>query len=138
MSTLIVTVAAVAGLLVAQVPAQHEEHHQDKAQRPSEPDTKSSGMMSGEMMPRMMPQMMMGQTDTAKLTDVLLKSFAAIEAEKDPAALKAKLAEHGALLKQLQAKVESQSHMMEMMQHMMSGSMMTNEKMGKAAAGTKR
>ena len=35
----------------------------------------------------MMPQMMMGQKDTGKLVDRLLKSFAAMEAEKDPAAL---------------------------------------------------
>src|SRR5712692_7396201 len=40
----------------------------------------------------------------AKLVDQLLKSFAAIEAEKDPAPLQQKLAEHGSLLKELQTK----------------------------------
>ena len=68
----------------------------------------------------MMPQMMMGQSETAKPVDQLVKSLSAIEAEKDPSALKTKLTEHSALLKELQTKVQVQSHMMDMMQHMMS------------------
>jgi hypothetical protein len=119
MKAAIVTIAAL-GLFVAGAAAQHEGHHSDQA--PAQ-----AGMTGpnacGPMMSQM-PSMMMGQTDSWKLVEELQKSLAAIEAEKDPAALKAKLAEHGALLKQLQAKVLSQSHRMEMMQHMMSGSMM--------------
>jgi hypothetical protein len=84
---------------------------------------KMGGMMSGNMMIQM-PKMMMSQTETGKLVDQLVKNFAAIEAEKDPAALRAKLAKHDALLKELQTKVQAQSHMMEMMQHMMMGGAM--------------
>ena len=77
--------------------------------------------MSGEMMSQM-PQVM-GQNDTAKLVDQLTKSFAAIETEKNPTARKKKLAAFGVSLKELQAKVRCRSHMMDMMQHMMAGSM---------------
>jgi hypothetical protein len=77
--------------------------------------------------------MMMGQNDTAKLVDQLTKSFAAIEAEKNPTARKKKLAAFGVLLKELQAKVQAQSHMMDMMQHMMAGSMMDGKTTGGAA-----
>jgi len=69
-------------------------------------------------------RMMMGQNETGKLVERLMKSFAAIEAEKDPTALRTKLNEHGGLLKELQTKVQAQSHTMDMMQHMMGGPMM--------------
>ena len=106
------------GLFMTGAWAQHEEHHQDQA-TPAAAQSKSGkagGMMSGGMM--------MGQNETGKLVEQLLKSFAALEAEKDPAAFKEKLAAHGALLKELQAKVQTQSHMMDMMQHMMGGASM--------------
>jgi hypothetical protein len=83
---------------------------------------KPGGTMSGGMM--------MGQNETGKLVEQLMKSFAAIEAEKDPAVLQAKLAEHGSLLEELQTKVQAQSHMMDMMQQMMGGSMMNGKMMG--------
>jgi len=123
--TMVAAVAVATGLFVTGAVAQHEEHHSDQGTPPAEKsDTgKMGGMMSGNMMTQM-PKMMMGQTETGKLVDQLVKSFAAIEAEKDPAALKATLAEHGGLLKELQTKVQSQSRMMDMMQHMMGGSMM--------------
>jgi len=123
--TMLVAAVVAAGLFVTGAVAQHEEHHNDQATPPADKaDTgKTGGMMSGAMM-NQMPKMMMGQNETGKLVDQLTRSFAAIEAEKDPAALKAKLAEHGALIKELQTKVQSQSHMMDMMQHMMGGSMM--------------
>ena len=79
-------------------------------------------MMSGNMM--------MGQNETGKLVEQLMRSFAAIDAEKDPAALKEKLTEHGSLLKDLRTKVQAQSHMMDMMQHMMGGNMMSGTKIG--------
>jgi len=69
----------------------------------------------------MMGQMMADRAEIGKLVDELAKSFAAIEAEKDPAALKAKLAKHGKLLKELQAKVQAESKMMEHMHQMMMG-----------------
>ena len=119
--TLIVVSAVAIGLFVTGAAAQHEEHHPDQGSpQAGKTDSKAGKMMAGNMM----PQMMMGQNDTGELVDRLLKSFAAIEAEKDPAAFRDKLSEHGALLKELQTKVQAQSHMMEMMQHMMGGSMM--------------
>lgn len=129
--SMLVAVAVATGLLVTGAVAQHEEHHQDQAAPPADKtDTgKTGGMMSGNGMSQM-PQMMMGQNETGKLVDQLTKSFAAIEAEKDLAALREKLAEHGLLLKELQAKVRAQSHMMDMMQHMMGGSMMDGTKTG--------
>ena len=127
---MVVTIGVAMGLFVTDAAAQHEEHHQDQTAPPpasatDKADTaKAGGMMSGNMMSQMMsqmPPMMMAQNETAKLVDRLTTSLAAIEAEKNPTARKKKLAEHGLLLKELQAKVGAQSHMMDMMQHMMGG-----------------
>src|ERR1700682_60756 len=106
--TMVVTLTVAAALFVTGAAAQHEDHHKDQAS--ALPDK----MMS------QMPRMMMEQNETGKLVDQLMRS----EAEKDPAALQEKLAGHGALLKELQTRVQGQSHMMEMMQQMMGGSMM--------------
>jgi hypothetical protein len=76
--------------------------------------------MTGQMMGQM-GQMMTTRAELAKVTDQLVNGFAAIENEKDPAALKQKLAEHGKLLKELQTKLQGQSHMMEHMHGMMMG-----------------
>jgi len=122
--TLVVTGIIATGLLVTGAVAQREEHqHGDQAAPAVErTDTaKIGGMMS------QMPQMMTTQKQTAKLVSEITTSFAAIEAEKDPAALKQKLVAHGALLKELQAKIDAHSALMEMMQHMMGGSMMNSE-----------
>ncbi|HEV2200248.1 MAG TPA: hypothetical protein VGR73_10540 [Bryobacteraceae bacterium] len=127
--TMVTAIAVATGLFVTGAVAQHEEHHQGQAAQPpaaaaDKGDSgKSGGMMSGNMMSQM-PKMMMGQNDTGKLVDQLMTSFAAIQAENDPTALKEKLAEHGSLLKELQTRVQTQSHMMDMMRHMMGGSMM--------------
>src|ERR1700680_955678 len=110
--TMVVTLTVAAALLVTGAAAQHEEHHKDQ-----------TSALADKMMSQM-PRMTMEQNEAGKLVDQLIRSYAAIEAEKDPAALKEKLAEHGALLKELQTRVQGQSHMMEMMQHMMGGSMM--------------
>jgi YD repeat-containing protein len=59
----------------------------------------------------------------------LMASLTAIELEKNSSARKQKLAEHGALLKELQTKVQAQSNMMEMMQHMMAAGMMDGKMM---------
>src|ERR1700682_287494 len=105
--TMVVTLTVAAALFVTGAAAKHEDHHKDQAS--ALPDK----MMS------QMPRMMMEQNETGKLVDQLMRSYAAIEAEKDPAALQEKLAGHGALLKELQTRVQGQSHMMEMMQQMM-------------------
>jgi len=140
--TMFVAIAVTGGLSVTGALAQHEEHHQDQVAPPpasaaDKTDSgKMGGMMSGEMMSQMMsqmPPMMMGQNDISKLVDQLTKSFAAIEAEKNPTTRKKKLAAYGVSLKELQAKVQAQSHMMDMMQHMMAGSMMDGKATGGAA-----
>jgi len=61
----------------------------------------------GEMMAR--HQQMMSNMNK------LMQSMAAIEAEKDPAALKAKLAEHRAVLEQMRSQMTHQSEMMQQM-----------------------
>jgi hypothetical protein len=133
--SIVVGIAVATGLLVTGAVAQHEEHHQDQAAQPPASAAekgdanKPGGTMPGNMMSQM-PQMMAGQNETAKLVDRLMTSFAAMEAEKNPAARKNQLVEHGLLLKELQAKVQTQSHMMDMMQQMMAGSMMDPKMMG--------
>jgi len=72
-------------------------------------------MMDGKMMSG---NTMTGQNETSQLVDRLIASLTAIELEKNSSARKQKLAEHGALLKELQTKVQAQSHMIEMMQRM--------------------
>lgn len=127
MRSVLVTAAIAAGFCVSGALAQNG---QDQASTPAGKSA-GCGQMMSQMHCMMMGQMMTGQAETAKLVDELQKSLTAIEAaQNDPAVFKAKLAEHGELLKQLQAKVQDQSRMMDMMRHMMSGSMM-----GKGTAG---
>jgi hypothetical protein len=115
MKAMMLALAVTAGLLVARLPAQHEGHAGDTPAPANQTDVKEPGSMMSQM------PMMMDQNETGKLVDQLAQSFAAISTETDPTALKAKLAEHGALLKDLQTKVQAQSHRMEMMQHKMGG-----------------
>src|SRR3990172_7855091 len=101
---------AALSLFVFRVAAQHSEHP-------------PGGMTSPDMMPQH-EQMMSQHQETAKVIDQLVNSFSALENEKDPAVLKNKLAEHGALLKQLQSKFQESSGMMGMTGQMMEHSMM--------------
>ncbi len=77
----------------------------------------SRGMMSQEMknggMTEMMGQMMAHHAQMAELMGKLQQSMAAIEKEKDPAALKAKLAKHRAFLEQMRSLVIQQGGMMQ-------------------------
>jgi hypothetical protein len=122
---MVIAVAVATGLLVTAAVAQHEEHHQDQAAPP--PDKNDAGKTGGMTSGKMMSQTVTGQSETAKLVDQLIKSFAAIETENDPTALREKLAEHALLLTKLQTTVQAQSHRMDMMQNMMSGGMMGRE-----------
>jgi len=97
-----------AGLFITGVLAQHEGHQQGQASTPADQGGK---MMCGNMASDM-SKMAMGQDATARIADQLQKSFAAIQAEQDPAALKEKLAAHGALLKELQDSLQAKSHSM--------------------------
>jgi hypothetical protein len=71
---------------------------------------KSIDMGQTRGMTPMMHQMMAGHGEAAKLVDQLVASLAAIEAAKDRKARKQKLAGHGALLKELQTKLQAQNH----------------------------
>ena len=102
-------IIAALSLFVIRVAAQHLEHPQ-------------GGMMSPDMMTQHQ-QMMSQHQELAKMIDQLNKSFAALENEKDPAVLKNKLAEHGALLKQLQSTFQQGAGMRGMTGQMMEHSM---------------
>jgi len=117
MRKILVGVFAAATLLVTGVVAQHDEHHPGQAA----PADKSAAMpmpMMGQMMGQMMP-MMAAHAEAAKLADQLVNGFAAIENEKNAKERNEKLAEHGRLLKELQANLKGQSEMMEHMHGMM-------------------
>jgi hypothetical protein len=104
--------AVVLGVgLSAPAVAQHD-HHEEQGAAPAD---KAAGAPAGGTMPC---GMMAEREETAKIVDQLVKSFAAMESEKDPAALKTKLAAHGDLLKQLQRKTEGPSRPMDMMRGM--------------------
>jgi hypothetical protein len=75
------------------------------------------GMMGGGMMMGMMGQMMTHHHQMTELMNKVMQSMAAIQNEKDPAALQAKLAEHRALLEQMHEQMTQQGGMM----HDMSG-----------------
>ena len=72
------------------------------------------GMMGGGMM-GMMGQMTTHHQQMSTLMNKLMQSMAAIQNEKDPEALKSKLAEHQALLSQMHSQMMQQGNMMQMM-----------------------
>ena len=77
-------------------------------------DPHDMSKMSGEcnMMMSHMNGMMAGHGDAAKIVDELQKNVVAMQAEKKSGPLKEKLAAQAAMLKDLQAKLDAQSHMM--------------------------
>jgi hypothetical protein len=72
------------------------------------------GMMGGGMS-GMMGQMGTHHQEMTTLMNKLMETMKAIQTEKDPAALKSKLAEHQALLEQMQSHMTQQGKMMQMM-----------------------
>ena len=106
MRNILIGAFAAATLLVTGIAAQHDEHHPDQAT----PADKSAAM-----------PMMASHAEVAQLAEQLVTSFAAIEKEKNGKARDEKLAEHGKLLKELQAKLQGQMRMMEHMHSMMMG-----------------
>ena len=74
----------------------------------------SQGMMGGGMM-GMMGQMGEHHQQMSGLMDKLMASMAAIQSEKDPDALKSKLAEHQRLLEQMHGQMMQQGNRMKMM-----------------------
>ena len=72
------------------------------------------GMMGGGMM-GMMSQMTTHHQQMSTLMNKLMESMSAIQNEKDPEALKSKLAEHQALLNQMRSQMMQQGNTMQMM-----------------------
>lgn len=70
----------------------------------------------------MMGQMTTHHQQMTELMNKLMQNMTAIQNEKDPAALKAKLAEHQALLQQMHEQMTQQGAMM----HQMSGQIQQN------------
>ena len=88
--------AAALSLFAIRATAQQSEHHQ-------------GGMMSQDMMTQHQAEhqkMMTQHVEMGHLIDQLVKGFSVLENEKDPALLKQKLTEHGAMLKELQSKFQ--------------------------------
>lgn len=106
MKHVMAALAASMGMFMTGAYGQHEGHQQGQA-APETGKMMSVNMMAGMEKPAM------GQDQTAKLADELQKSLAAIQAEQDPAALKEKLAAHGALLTELQKQLQARPHTME-------------------------
>jgi hypothetical protein len=95
-----------------------------QGQTPSEPSPgmmgQGQGMMGGSMMGGGMMMGMMGQMTThhqqmTELMNKLMQDMVAIQNEKDPAALKAEIAEHRALLTQMRDQMNQQGGMMQNM-----------------------
>ena len=116
----VVALAAVISAFGAAAVAQQQQgsssepSSQPSQNQPCQPGTMGGGMMGGGMMGQMgnhHQQMMDNMTK-------LMQSMSAIEAEKDPAALKQKLAAHKALLEQMRSQMMQQGSMMQRMQQM--------------------
>ncbi len=120
----LITASILAGALavfaVGSTFAQHDEHHPQTSQDQSQPGASGGmtdhGMMGGDMMMGMMGQMATHHQQMTSLMNKLMDSMKAIQGEKDPAALKQKLAEHQALLEQMRGQMMQQGGMMQHMQ----------------------
>src|ERR1035438_6601102 len=73
------------------------------------------GMMGGGMMMGSMGQMMTHHQQMSELMNKLMQNMTAIQNEKDPAVLKAKIAEHQALLVQMHDQMTQQGGVMQNM-----------------------
>ncbi len=107
--------AAALSLFAAQsASAQQSQTNQNQSQ----PGMMRGGMMGQNMMGTM-HGMMGNQQQMFALMEKLMASLKAIQDEKDPAALKSKLAEHQALLNQMHDQMTRQGAMMGNMSDMM-------------------
>jgi NADH pyrophosphatase NudC (nudix superfamily) len=85
-------------------------------QQQSNPSQDKSGPMGRGMGGAMMMGQMMAQNqEMSQLMNKLMQSMTAINSEKDPAKLKALLAEHATLLDQMRNKMMGQGNMMQNM-----------------------
>ena len=104
-------IAVSAGILVASLTAQTSAT-QDKMGQMKAKMAQMKDKMAAKGDDSKMGGMMAGHSEITQLVDKLAQSFAAVQAVKDPSALAKKLEEHGALLKQLQAKLAEHEKMM--------------------------
>ncbi len=105
-TTFFSTVLAASALFAATLTAQSDSKDkmgQMKAKMQAKMQDKMKDKMGG---------MMDHHSEITQLMDKLAQSFAAVQAEKDPAQLAKKIAEHGAILKELQAKMAEHQKMM--------------------------
>lgn len=106
-----VALVALAAALVADPALAQQEGHQAGHSATSGAEattTDAAGTMSCRMMSRM-KAIAAGRAEISRLLDEAMKTQAAMEAEKAPPALRAVLAQHGALLRQLQAKLQTEA-----------------------------
>jgi hypothetical protein len=113
MGLLVAVLGAFAVVAVAQREGQPSQSLSQTA--PSQP---GAGMMSGGMMGKM-GQMSKHHQQMSDLMNKLMESMTAIQKEKDPEALKSKLAEHSALLKEMHDQMMQQGTMIQNMSGMM-------------------
>lgn len=118
-----------ATLLIFGIGAAAQRSSQDQTQKDqtnqgqSKPGMMGGGMMGqgqgmmgqGQGMMGMMDQMTTHHQQMSTLMNKLMESMAAIQNEKDPAALKSKLAEHQTLLNQMRSQMMGQRKRMQMM-----------------------
>jgi hypothetical protein len=86
-----------------------------QAQQNAPAQAKGKMGMMGQMADHM-KEMQGGHREMAALVEKLAQSFAAVQLEKDPVELAKKLGAHGELLKELQAKLQAHSQMMDKME----------------------
>lgn len=120
----IVALAAVVCAFGVVAVAQQQGSPNEPSPQASKGQALQPGMIGGGMMGMMgmMGQMGAHHQQMVENMNKLIQSMSAIEAEKDPAALKAKLAAHRALLEQMRSQMMQQGGMMQHMQEMMGGS----------------
>lgn len=112
------------------------QRSQDQSQTQPDQTTQGQsrpGMMGGGMM-GVMGQMTTHHQQMSALMNKLIESMAAIQNEKDPTALKSKLAEHRALLDQMHSQMTQQGNMMQMMSGQISQNCATAGEIGKPPA----
>jgi hypothetical protein len=114
--------AILSAFAVAGVARQNAEPQAPPAQEQCNPGMMTGGMMSQGMMSQgmmsggmtgMIGQMMARRAQMTELMGKLQQSMAAIQKEKDPAALKAKLAKHRVLIEQMRSLMIQQGGMMQ-------------------------
>jgi hypothetical protein len=110
----LVTAALLATSLTMFVIGGAAQKSQQNSQDQTTQSQSNPGMMGGGMM-GMMGQMTTHHQQMSALMNKMIESMTAIQNEKDPEALKSKLAEHQALMNQMRSQMNQQGNMVQMM-----------------------